>query len=251
MIDAVAMADNDGHLEKIAACLAEHILAHYTDELRACRYVGPCGTHPLIFCFDHWWSSTPAKTDKPGRLSGGLLHRRSQIRLLIFTGCRLSEITTLEWAKVDFEKARIVLERHKTDQHGAKIIPLNASALDVLESLPRVKDNPHVIVGREPGAHLINLQKPWRRVRELAELDDVRLHDLRHSFASFAVGAGIPLAVIGGLLGHRSVQTTARYAHLADDPLKQASDTVGGLLASKPNSARAADQMISRDDTKV
>ena len=178
-------------------------------------------------------------------------YEAAAIRLLIFTGCRLSEITTLEWAKVDFDKARIVLEHHKTDHHGAKLIPLNASALDVLMTLPRVQDNPHVIVGRGPGAHLINLQKPWRRVRKLAELDDVRMHDLRHSFASFAVGAGIPLAVIGGLLGHRSVQTTARYAHLADDPLKQASDIVGGLLAQKPNSVETLAQMPSREGTKA
>ncbi len=179
------------------------------------------------------------------------IYEAAAIRLLIFTGCRLSEITTLEWASVDFEKARIVLERHKTDQHGAKIIPLNQSALDVLKALPRVEDNPYVIVGREPGAHLINLQKPWRRLRKLGQLDDVRLHDLRHSFASFAVGAGIPLAVIGGLLGHRSVQTTARYAHLADDPLKQASDIVGGLLAAKPNNADAPSQLPDREPVKV
>lgn len=161
-------------------------------------------------------------------------YEAAAIRLLIFTGCRLSEITTLAWRQVDFDKARIVLDRHKTDQHGAKIVPLNAPSLAVLKALPRVEDNRHVIVGRVPGSCLVNLQKPWRRVRKAAGLDDVRLHDLRHSFASFAVGAGVPLAIIGGLLGHRSVQTTARYAHLANDPLKQASELVGGLFPTKP-----------------
>lgn len=162
------------------------------------------------------------------------LYEAAAIRLLIFTGCRLSEITTLEWASVDLPHARIVLEQHKTDQHGAKIIPLNAPALQILTALPREDGNPHVIVGRNTGKHLVNLQKPWRRLRKLAGLDDLRLHDLRHSFASFAVGAGIPLAIIGGLLGHRSVQTTARYAHLANDPLKQATDVIGGLFAARP-----------------
>ena len=87
-------------------------------------------------------------------------------------------------------------------------------------------------VGEVPGKHLINLQKPWRRIRALAGLDDVRIHDLRHSFASFAVGAGLSLPIIGGLLGHKSVQTTARYAHLAHDPLKQASDLVGTVITA-------------------
>ena len=149
------------------------------------------------------------------------------IRLLIFTGCRLGEILTLEWASVDLDKGRLVFEKHKTDQHGAKIIPLNAPAQELLANLPREESNPYVIVGEVPGKHLINLQKPWRRIRALADLDDVRIHDLRHSFASFAVGAGLSLPIIGGLLGHKSVQTTARYAHLAHDPLKQASDLVG------------------------
>lgn len=165
-------------------------------------------------------------------------YEAAAIRLLIFTGCRLSEITTLEWASVDLANARIIFEHHKTDQYGAKIIPLNVPALRVLTDLPRVADNPYVIVGQKTRQYLINLQKPWRRVRKAAGLDDVRIHDLRHSFASFAIGAGVPLALIGGLLGHRSVQTTARYAHLANDPLKQAAHVVGGLLTLQPTTAK-------------
>lgn len=174
-------------------------------------------------------------------------YEAAAIRLLIFTGCRLSEITTLEWDSVDLANPRIVLERHKTDQHGAKIIPLNAPALRVLTDLPRVDDNPYVIVGQKTGKYLINLQKPWRRVRKAAGLDDVRIHDLRHSFASFAIGAGVPLALIGGLLGHRSVQTTARYAHLANDPLKHATNVVGGLFAVKPLAPTEEKQPASLD----
>jgi integrase len=172
-------------------------------------------------------------------------YEAAAIRLLIFTGCRLSEITTLEWANVDLAQARIILDHHKTDQHGAKIIPLNAPALAVLTALPREADNPYVIVGHKTGKHLINLQRPWRRLRKAAGLDDLRIHDLRHSFASFAIGAGIPLAVIGGLLGHKSVQTTARYAHLANDPLKQATDIVGGLFAAKPKVAGYQPQTLT------
>ncbi|MGF1630200.1 MAG: tyrosine-type recombinase/integrase [Kiloniellaceae bacterium] len=156
-------------------------------------------------------------------------------RLLIFTGCRLGEIQTLEWKSVDFAHGCLVLRRHKGDKHGDKIIPLNPPALQILRGLPREKKNPHVIVGREPEAHLTDLQKPWRKVRGAADLDDVRLHDLRHSFASFAVGAGLSLPIIGALLGHKSLQATARYAHLAQDPLKQATDMVGVVLTAAPN----------------
>jgi len=154
------------------------------------------------------------------------------IRLLIFTGCRLGEILTLEWASVDLDKGRLVFEKHKTDQHGAKVIPLNAPAQELLANLSREEGHAYVIVGEVSGKHLINLQKPWRRIRALAGIDDVRIHDLRHSFASFAVGAGLSLPIIGGLLGHKSVQTTARYAHLAHDPLKQASDLVGTVITA-------------------
>lgn len=169
-------------------------------------------------------------------------HTAAAIRLLIFTGCRLGEILTLEWDSVDLENGKLILERHKTDQNGAKIIPLNAPALGVLKALPREKDNPYVIAGRKPGTHLINLQKPWRAVREAAKLDDVRLHDLRHSFASFAVGAGLSLPVIGGLLGHKSVQTTARYAHLAQNPLRQATDMVGAILTTASNPQKSKEE---------
>lgn len=160
-------------------------------------------------------------------------YEAAAIRLLIYTGCRLSEITTLEWASVDLPNARIIFEKHKTDKHGSKAIPLNGPALELLNALRQETNNPYVIVGSVAGKHLINLQKPWRRVRKSAGLEDVRIHDLRHSFASFAVGAGVPLALIGGLLGHRSVQTTARYAHIANDPLKQATHVVGAIFADR------------------
>jgi len=155
-------------------------------------------------------------------------------RLLIFTGCRLSEIQTLDWKSIDLAHGCLVLRRHKSDQYGDKIIPLNPPALRVLKALPRKNKNSYVIVGREPKGHLTDLQKPWRKVRAAADLDDVRLHDLRHSFASFAVGAGLSLPVIGALLGHRSIQATARYAHLAQNPLREATDVVGVVLATTP-----------------
>ena len=90
--------------------------------------------------------------------------------------------------------------------------------------------NPHVIVGHKRGAHLVNMQKPWRVIRRAAKLEDVRLHDLRHSYASVGASAGLGLPMIGALLGHREAATTQRYAHLADDPLRRANDAIGAWI---------------------
>ena len=151
------------------------------------------------------------------------------LRLLVLTGARLSEILTLKWSYVDFDNNQLRLPDSKT---GAKTIYLNAPTLQILTDLPRLEGNPFVICGKREGARLINLQKPWRRIRKAAGLDDVRIHDLRHSFASVAAGSGQSLPVIGALLGHTQPQTTARYAHLAADPLRAASDAVGGKIAA-------------------
>jgi len=150
------------------------------------------------------------------------------LRLLVLTGARLSEILTLKWSYVEFDNILLRLPDSKT---GAKVIYLNAPALQILTDLPRLEGNPFVICGKREGARLINLQKPWRRIREAAGLEDVRIHDLRHSFASVAAGSGQSLPVIGALLGHSQPQTTARYAHLAADPLRAANDAIGGRIA--------------------
>ena len=102
----------------------------------------------------------------------------------------------------------------------------------LLTSLPRDEDNPWVIAGRKPGTHLTDLQHPWRRIRERAGLDDVRIHDLRHSFASRALALGESLPMIGKLLGHTQVQTTARYAHLANESVKASGSRVGDSIGA-------------------
>jgi integrase len=95
-----------------------------------------------------------------------------------------------------------------------------------------LEGNPYVICGEKAGQHLVNLEKPWQRIRHVAGLDDVRLHDLRHSFASVGASSGHSLVIIGKMLGHSQPATTARYAHLADDPVKAASDMVGARIAA-------------------
>jgi len=151
------------------------------------------------------------------------------VRLLTLTGARLNEILTLRWEHVSEEHECLMLPDSKT---GRKAIHLNAPALALLQTIPRLDSNPYVICGEKARQHLVNLEKPWRRIRKAAKLDDVRLHDLRHSFASVAASGGQSLVVIGKMLGHSQPATTARYAHLADDPVKAASDAVARYIAA-------------------
>ena len=150
------------------------------------------------------------------------------IRLLIFTGCRRNEILTLRWEHVDFERGCLWLPDSKT---GAQMVLIGAPAIELLSAFPRVDDNPYVLPGALPGKHYVGLEKAWRRLRSRAGLADVRLHDLRHSFASMGAGSGESLVLIGALLGHRNTATTARYAHLSSDPLRAAADRIAGRIA--------------------
>jgi integrase len=152
------------------------------------------------------------------------------VRLLLLTGARLSEILTLRWDNYDDQRSMLMLSDSKT---GKKAIPLNSPASSLLSAAPRIVGNPWVIVGLRPGAHLVNLQKPWRRIRAEAGLEDVRLHDLRHTYASVAASSGTSLPIIGKLLGHTQPSTTQRYAHLADDPVARASERTGALISEQ------------------
>ena len=149
------------------------------------------------------------------------------LRLLMLTGCRLSEILTLRWEDVRLEANEIQLRDSKT---GPRVVPLSPAAARVLAGLPRVAANPWVIVGRKPGTRLPHIHYYWYLVRERAGLKDVRLHDLRHSFASRALALGESLPMIGKLLGHSKIQTTARYAHLARDSVKVSAAKVAASI---------------------
>lgn len=151
------------------------------------------------------------------------------IRLLILTGARMGEILGLRWEWID---TAVGLIRPPDSKTGKKTIELPPAAIALLDELPRVEGNPHVIVGEREGAALVNLEKPWRRIRTRAGLDDVRLHDLRHTFASKAIGAGYSLRVAGSLLGHTQAATTQRYAHVADTVRRRAAETVGAEIAA-------------------
>lgn len=156
------------------------------------------------------------------------------IRLLAFTGARKSEIAALRWSEVDLERGYLMLGDSKT---GAKALPLGAPARQVLASLNRT-DSPFVFPAGAGEGHFQGVEKVWRGVRREAGFPDLRLHDLRHSFASVGLARGDALPVIGAILGHADVKTTSRYAHLADDPVRNAADgiatAVANALANRP-----------------
>jgi integrase len=153
----------------------------------------------------------------------------------------LSEILTLEWAWVDFARACLRLPDSKT---GAKVVPLGAPALRLLASLPREDDSPYVLPAQRGNGHFVGIQKVWQRIRDAAKLPDIRIHDLRHSFASIAVSGGDSLYLVGKVLGHRQARTTERYAHLKDDPLRAVADRTAGTIAAMLEGDRE-DEVVS------
>ena len=161
------------------------------------------------------------------------------IRLLMLTGCRKSEILTLRWDDVDRTAGDF---RLRDGKRGPRMVPLTAPVLKVLDGIERVEGNPWVIRGKKPDAHLPGLNNYWNRIQARAGLDGVRIHDLRHSHASEALALGESLTMIGKLLGHSKVGTTARYAHLVQDAEKAAAartgDSIGAHLV--PRDVRAA-----------
>jgi integrase len=153
-------------------------------------------------------------------------------QLLILTGCRLGEIQTLKWSYV--HSGYLNLPDSKT---GPRRIAVSTEVQKVLNSLERIPGNEYAIAGEVEGAHLTDLQRPWRRIREQADLEHVRIHDLRHTYASNAIMQGQPIAMVARLLGHTQLQTTMRYIHLADGPVRDAVAQVADAIGKSLNAA--------------
>ena len=156
-------------------------------------------------------------------------HAVAALRLLMLTGCRSSEILTLRWDDVDRAAGEFRLRDGKT---GARMVPLTPTAEAVLGGIARPPGNPWVIAGRRPASRLASLTAEWHRIRARAGLDDVRIHDLRHSYATRALSAGESLSTIGRLLGHADIQSTLRYAHAASDAEKDSAARVAGSIGA-------------------
>jgi len=159
---------------------------------------------------------------------GGNWTAIAAIRLLLFTGCRRGEIMGLRWKWVDFERRCIRFPDSKT---GAKTIPLGDPAIDLLRSVPAIAGCEFVFPASRGNGHIVGLRSVWGKVRELADLRGLRIHDLRHSFASVAVSGGESLYIVGKILGHRQARTTEIYAHLAPGPVHAAADRVARRIS--------------------
>jgi integrase len=193
------------------------------------------GGIPWVFDDAHPISKHTPKQEKNRRTVFGPV-ATAAVRLLLFSGCRLSEVLRLKWEYVDTERGLLLLPDSKT---GRRAVVLNAPALAVLASLTRLGS--YVVPGGNPERPRHDLKKIWRAVARRASLEGVRLHDLRHTYASVGAGGGLGLPIIGKLLGHSQSATTARYAHLDNDPLKRASESIGAHIAAAMGEGTAGD----------
>ena len=152
----------------------------------------------------------------------------SAIWLYLLTGVRKEELLTLEWANIDLERKELKLNDTKNGK--AHYLPLSIAAVDILNQTPRIEGNPFVIVGKNPGCHLVNIAKPWERIRLAAGLEDVRLHDLRRTVGSWLAQSGNSLHLIGKVLNHSNQSTTAIYSRFGQDNVRDALEQHGQLL---------------------
>jgi integrase len=157
------------------------------------------------------------------------------LRLLLLTGARCGEVLAATWDQFDLGAGTWTKPYTATKQRRDHQIPLSAPARQLLASIRKAARDEFVFPGRKPGTHRTELKYAWPKVCRAAGITGLRIHDLRHSYASQLVSAGFSLPVIGALLGHSQVQTTARYAHLFDDVQRKATETVGAILSGQPS----------------
>ena len=167
--------------------------------------------------------------DETETRGGASASTAAAIRLLMLTGCRKNEILTLRWEDVALDANELKLPDAKT---GGRVVSLSPSAVRLLAGLPRVPGNPWVIPGQKPGTHMRDVDDAWQAIRARDGLVDVRIHDLRHSFSSRALALGESLPMIGKLLGHSQIETTARYAHLARDSVQESAVRIADSIAA-------------------
>jgi len=171
------------------------------------------------------------------RLEDSLIQKRKEeprsyctvnaIFMILYTGCRVSEILNLKWENVHLSDSYIHLPDTKTGE-GAR--PLNQKAIELLSSMTPKEGNPYVFYGKVPGQPIVEIKTAWKTILKRADIKDFRIHDLRHSFASFALKKGVPLVHVSKLLGHRNIATTMRYAHLELEQLKESTNIVNQVF---------------------
>lgn len=161
------------------------------------------------------------------------------IRLLILTGARKTELLSATWDQFDLEKGVWTKQAHTTKQRKMEHVPVSSVALEILQMMKEQADSPFLFPGKTPGGPLKDPKKAWDTIRKKAGTPDVRIHDLRHTYASHLVSSGLSLSIVGKLLGHTQVSTTQRYAHLADAPLREATELLGNKMKALSNTAQS------------
>lgn len=174
-------------------------------------------------------------------------YARYALWLYLLAGLRKEELLTAKWADVDFNRKELRL----TDTKNGKTLylPLSDAAIEVLHQIPRVDDNPYIIVGKKTGCHLVNIDKPWQRVRRAAGVEDVHIHDLRRTVGSWLAQAGNSLHLIGRVLNHSNTSTTAVYARFGQDSVKDALNRHGEQILAASGMKPTA-EIISIDKAK-
>ena len=156
------------------------------------------------------------------------------IRMLILTGARIGEVLRAEWAHFSLDKALWIKPSSHTKQKKVHKVPISLETMELLETIKENNTSKYVFPS-EKGKPMHDIKKPWAWLKKEANIEGYRIHDLRHTFASLLISEGENLAVIGKLLGHSQHQTTLRYAHLMDDPLRAAAGKIGALARSGKN----------------
>ncbi len=154
------------------------------------------------------------------------------VRLLILTGARRGEVLGATWDQFDLERGVWTKPSAHTKQNKAHRVPLSAAAISLLATMKSAAGDSEFLFPSRNGSALGEIKKSWRKITEAADLQGLRLHDLRHTYASILASSGLSLPMIGALLGHTQPATTARYSHLMDDPLRAATEKVGSLFSA-------------------
>jgi len=181
--------------------------------------------------FEHDGRIIKSRTVKLDEPDPALLQSVNVIKLIMLTGCRKGEALAAKWEQFNLEAGTWTKPAATTKQEQEHQAPLSRHAIELLNGIKRT-GSPYVFPGDE--GHQQDIKKAWATIRRRAGIEDVRIHDLRHQFASVLVSAGQSLAIIGALLGHTQSKTTERYAHLFDEPLRKATDAAGAVLSGKP-----------------
>ncbi len=175
------------------------------------------------------------------------IYVRAVLWLYMLTGARKTELLEAKWDDVDWSRGQLRLLETKSGEE--QTVALNAPALAILQALPRQEGNPHILPGAKKGHHLVNIDKPWHRIRKAAGLEAVRLHDLRRTTGSWLAQAGVDLNRIKDALRHANISTTLIYARLGDDAVKPAMEEHGRRLL-KAAGKSAPGEVVRLDGTK-